>query len=357
MGLYLTKNTAMTNVKRWVEVAIHVIIWLIGFYLVANYVNSLGYIKRGNGFFIYPVVLGTFVNIFLFYLVVFILIPKYSSRKFWKQLLLYLLFLLAVLTLVESLIDYYLLPNYYSSIKEPYSSQVFITLIINIFFLALALGYGFTRVWIKSEQQRHNIKSERLSAELNYLKAQVNPHFLFNMLNLAFASSNKHGDEFTADLIEKIASQMRYMLYDSNVDKVTVMKEIEYINDFISLQKLRMSNEMPVTVSYKTHGDFHLNSIAPLLLIPFIENAFKHGLSFNETSEISITITCKNNVLTLNVLNSIITRSTVHLEGNASGFGLKNVRKRLALIYPDKHSISVSIENEKFIVHLQIQLN
>lgn len=344
------------SIKRWVEPTIHIIIWTICFVLVASYVNTLGYIKRGNGTFIYPVIMGTAINVVLFYLTVFFVIPKYCSRKCWMRLLLSLLIVLLSLTILESVLDFFLFPYYYSAKRESYLSQVFITLVINLFILALALGYGFIRVWIMGEKQQQELKSEKLSAELNYLKAQVNPHFLFNMLNLAFASATKSGDEFTADLIEKIASQMRYMLYDSNVEKVLVSKEIDHIDSFISLQKLRISKEMPVAIRYHTEGDFDSNSIAPLLLIPFIENAFKHGLSFNEPTEISIGISCYNNALELSVVNPIKTR-TNSIDKKNSGIGLENVRKRLELIYPGKHTISIKEKNGKFNVNLQIQLN
>jgi LytS/YehU family sensor histidine kinase len=118
-----------------------------------------------------------------------------------------------------------------------------------------------------------------------------------------------------------------------------------------------MSREMPVTVKYQTQGDFDSNIIAPLLLIPFVENAFKHGLRFDEPTEISIAISCFSNALELTVLNSIKPRAITQIEENASGIGLNNVRKRLALIYPDKHTISITNKNGKFNVHLQIQLN
>jgi len=345
----------MTKIKRLIEPAIHVIIWLSGFLLVAGYVNTLGYIKRGTGNFIYPVAMGTIINMVLFYSVSLWLIPRAGSRKYRVRFVASLLAVLLALTITESLLDFFLFPVYYSSHEESYLSQFFVTLAINIFILALALAYGFTRVWLKGEKQRQELKSEKLAAELNYLKAQVNPHFLFNMLNLAFASATKNGDDFTADLIEKIASQMRYMLYESNVDKVLLSKETEHIESYISLQKLRISDEMPVTVRFKCEGDFSSDSIAPLLIIPFIENAFKHGLSFDEPSLISIGISCSESILSLEVSNPVKRRKE-QPDKKSSGIGLENVRKRLAILYPGKHSLAISEDAGIYNVRLQITL-
>ncbi|RXQ92257.1 hypothetical protein EO244_11960 [Ancylomarina salipaludis] len=346
----------MLNVKRWVEPLIHFIIWLAGFIVVAVHVNNIGFLKRGHEGFLFTVILATLLNVGLFYTVALGLIPRYSPHKCRKRLFLYLLLALAGYTLLESVVDFYFMPTYYSSEKEPYFSQFMVALTSNLFILSIALGYGFTRVWLMGEKHQQELKSEKLSAELNYLKAQVNPHFLFNMLNLAFASATKSGDEFTADLIEKIASQLRYMLYDSNIEKVPVSMEIEHINGFISLQKLRMSSEMPVNIIYQTQGDFDSNFIAPLLLIPFIENAFKYGKSFDDPSQIEIRVECINNTLELKVVNPIKMRIN-HVDKNSSGIGLENVRKRLALIYPGMHNLEINEKQGMFNVYLQIQLN
>lgn len=346
----------MWKVKNWAEPLIHFSIWLAGFILVAVYVNNIGNIRRGDVGFIYTIVAGTLFNIAIFYIASLVLIPRYRLRKYRKFLFTFLLLLLLGLSLLETSLDYFFLSNYYSSENELYISQFIVILMPNMFFLAIAIGYGFILIGRKEEQKQQELKSEKLSAELNYLKAQVNPHFLFNMLNLAFASATKKGDEFTADLIEKIASQMRYMLYDSNVDKVAVSKEIEHIQDFISLQKLRLSSDMPVIINYQTRGNFNFNTIAPLLLIPFVENTFKHGLTFDEPTEITIDLSCFNNVLELRLANPIRPRKNF-LDHKNSGIGLENVKKRLQLIYPNMHSLEISEKNAMFNVFLKIQLN
>jgi len=340
--------------RKYLEPALHTLVWTAGFILIAGFVNNIGVIKRDAGNFIYPIIVGTLINIALFYTVSFYFIPENSIKNNWKKFSLFMLLLLFVTTLTESALDYSLFPVYYSSNEETFVSQFVVTLIINIFILALALGYGFIRVWVKAEKQKQSLKSEKLSAELNFLKAQVNPHVLFNMLNMAFSSATQNRDERTADIIEKIASQMRYMLYESNVSQVALTKEIEHIDGYISLQMMRISPEIPVKVKWKVTGEIETYSIAPLLLIPFIENAFKFGVSYNEHSEITIDIICDNGILTLKTSN--FTRKSVSIRDTNSGIGLENVKKRLELLYPGKHLLEISDSGNLFIVNLTLCL-
>jgi len=341
--------------RKYIEPLIHSLIWLAGFILVAGFVQNIGYIKRDLGNFIYPVTVGTLINVALFYTVSFWLIGRYCKKSNWKRLTLYMVLLLFGATFAESILDFFLFPVYYSSQEESYFSQFIITIIINIFIMALALGYGFIRVWVLGERQKQELKSEKLSAELNYLKNQVNPHVLFNMLNMAYSSASKSGDEKTADIIEKIASQMRYMLYDSNVDKIALSKEIEHINGYVALQKMRISSEMPVKVIYTISGDIDNSSIAPLLLVPFVENAFKYGVSFKPGTEIIIELKCSESELHLFVSNSIRSDNSPK-DKRSSGIGLENVGKRLKLLYPQKHKLEILENGEKFIVNLTLNL-
>ena len=170
---------------------------------------------------------------------------------------------------------------------------------------------------------------------------------------MAFSSATSHGDERTADMIEKLSSLMRYMLYESNVDKIELSKEVEYIENYINLQKLRLSADLPVNINFSIKGDIHKNKIAPLILIPFVENAFKYGVKFGKKSKISIEL--KNNPNDFQfIIENPIHNSLNNLEKN-SGLGLKNVKKRLSIIYPDKHTLNIT-KNNRFSVHLKIAL-
>lgn len=341
--------------RRTVEIAINVLFWVAGFLLVLLYVRNIGHVKKSMGGFIYPVALGTILNILIFYFVAFALIPFFSKKRRWVLFIITLFSFLLLATLAETLADYYLFPNYYSTEKEPFVAMFILTFTINSFITALALGYGFIWVWLKGERQREELQMEKLAAELNYLKAQVNPHFLFNALNLAFASATKTGDDFTADIIEKIASLMRYMLYDSNVELISLEKELDYIRNYIGLQQLRISAEVPVTVNFTVTGNVDTVQMSPLLLIPFVENAFKHGLSFNHKSVISVDISCEKGILEASIKNTVHSKVNDTLS-KTSGIGLANVRNRLHLIYPNKHKLSIAEQDGYYSVYLQLHV-
>jgi len=171
---------------------------------------------------------------------------------------------------------------------------------------------------------------------------------------MAFSSATSHGDERTADMIEKLSSLMRYMLYESNVDKIELSKEIEYIENYINLQKLRLSDDLPVNINFNVNGDVHKNKIAPLILIPFVENAFKYGVKLGHQSDINIKINIKNNDFLFTIENTIFNLPD-YTEKNNSGLGLKNAIKRLSIIYPDKHQLKIT-RNNNFCVDLKIAL-
>ena len=225
------------------------------------------------------------------------------SRKVFT-LIFHLVLLLVGLTILESVIDYIFFTSIYSTEDEPFGSHIILNLVSNAIMLSLALTYGFTKSWIRNERLKQVLKEEKLSTELNFLKAQINPHFLFNVLNMAFSSASGSGDTTTASIIEKLSGLMRYMLYESNSEKVEIEKEIRYINNYINLQKLRLSKEIPVKITFNTSIDVMNHSIAPLILIPFVENAFKYGIKLERESHISIFLDIKDKELQFRVENS-----------------------------------------------------
>jgi signal transduction histidine kinase len=338
------------------EYIVHAIIWISGFIIFAAFAQNVGNAKRETVGFVSSIALGTIFNIILFYTVSFRLIGRYNQLRSNAYLFASIILALIGITAIESIIDYLLFPAYYSSEKEPLYSQFIVTLTFNLFILGIALGYGFIKKWLQSERQKQELKSQKLSAELDFLKAQVNPHVLFNMLNMAFSSATTNGDERTAYIIEKISSQLRYVLYDSNINKVSLIKETDHIEGFVALQKMRISADMPLKISLEISVDDNNYTIPPLLLVPFIENAFKYGISFNTSSEIKIAISCKNGILNLHVSNPIVNNQREGVVGESSGIGLKNVKKRLSILYPSSHVLEIFNDGKTFIVNLTIQL-
>src|SRR5689334_18455719 len=201
------------------------------------------------------------------------------------------------------------------------------------FSLILFLIGGLIRLslsFIKNQNEKKILENENLNAEINSLKSQVNPHFLFNTLNGIYSLAHA-GSKQTEITILKLSDIMRYVLYDSGASKVELKKDIQYISNYIDLQRLRLSSK--VTIQYTVQGDPDNFYIAPLLLISFIENAFKHGISYANPSLVRIGIEVFEQTLTLLVENPVIEKN-----GFASGLGLKNATRRLELLYPQKHS-------------------
>lgn len=222
---------------------------------------------------------------------------------------------------------------------------------INIFeggFFQFILVFVITFL-IKLNQRFDTIKEEKQMAEISYLKAQINPHFLFNTLNSLYALTIEKSNEAPKAVL-KLSSIMRYVVTESNQDFVPLEKEINYIKDYIDLQKLRIDDDSNLKVNIK--GDSIGKIIAPLIVIPFIENAFKYGINPDENSFIDIKITIDSDNFILKVKNSIVNKNLS--EDKKTETGIENTIKRLNYIYPEKHLLNIKEEDRVFSVNLTI---
>lgn len=194
-------------------------------------------------------------------------------------------------------------------------------------------------------------------AHLSFLKSQINPHFLFNALNTLYGSALQENAEKTGEGIQKLGDMMRFMLQENVQDKISLIRDLEYINNYIDLQKLRIPNTANITID--TVIDIQLNNllITPMILIPFIENSFKHGISLNQPSHIKISLHTKGSTLFLDVQNSVHEIKLNDPEQHKSGIGLQNVKQRLALLYPNKHELSIRENAKEFFIHLTLELS
>lgn len=204
---------------------------------------------------------------------------------------------------------------------------------------------------LKINQRFDMIRDEKQAAEISYLKAQINPHFLFNTLNSLYALTITKSDE-APNAVLKLSGMMRYVVTESAQDFVPLEKEINYIKDYIDLQKLRMDDS--TKFSFSIIGDPMGKVIAPLLLIPFIENAFKYGLNPEEESEISIAIEINENTLILDAKNKMVVDEVP--EDFKTEKGIENTTKRLDYIYPDQHKLVFSEQNKTYHIHLKLEL-
>ena len=212
--------------------------------------------------------------------------------------------------------------------------------------------------YLSGTEEIHLLKQElgQSNASFDFLRSQINPHFLFNALNTIYGTALQEGAERTSDGIEKLGDMMRFMLQENMQDKISLTREIDYLNNYISLQKLRTDPNPNVRIDVMIEQPLYTPQIAPMLLIPFVENAFKHGISFREPSHIKVTLEMKDKTLYFDVHNSKHVKGEGDPEKEQSGIGLNNVKQRLILLYPKKHELIIRETGKDFFVHLTIQL-
>ena len=206
---------------------------------------------------------------------------------------------------------------------------------------------------IKAEMELKELEAKQSQAELNLLKSQVNPHFLFNSLNSIYSLILNNSD-ISADAVMKLSDLMRYLLESSKKRKVLVKHEFEFLQNYIALEIIRLGNKAQLSSNFK--GDLSGKIIAPLLLIAFIENCFKHGISVNsKANKIDISVELNKNTVLLHTRNNVAPQRINPLT-KKSGTGIENVKKRLELLYPGKHKLKINNDEKKFIVNLLIEI-
>ncbi len=225
--------------------------------------------------------------------------------------------------------------------------------------MIFAIGTSFEMIlsWEKQRRKEEETEKEKIRAELSFLKTQINPHFLFNSLNNIYSLSEKKSDR-AGEAILLLSDILRYVLYETNHGKIQLRKEIQHLENYISMQRVRISAMEGLTIEFKYHGDVGNILIEPLLLIPFVENAFKHGISYEGPSKILIELFVTDNVFTFAVMNSkkknqdLITKSNRDREG----IGIANTKRRLDLMYRNRHVLSIKDSPDQYNVKLAIQL-
>lgn len=220
-----------------------------------------------------------------------------------------------------------------------------------LFFVLVSFILRFVQKWQHDEKIKHVMEKEKSNAELLFLKQQINPHFLFNSLNSIYSLANKKSD-LTTEAILKLSGILRYVLYHSEKDLVPLSDEITTIENYIELQRLRLTKK--VVLSYDTKGNPESYRIEPLLLMPIFENAFKFGVDSITESFIDIHLEVLNSKLHLHVANKIVPQKEKSDE--ESGIGLKNIKRRLELLYPDNYKLNIDEQEQIFSLKLKLTL-
>ena len=220
----------------------------------------------------------------------------------------------------------------------------------SLFLVFFSLGMRVLERHSQTEKLQKELEKEKLNSELAFLKNQISPHFFFNTLNNIYSLISINAED-SQKAVLKLSKLMRYLLYDSEHGNTMLSNEIDFMNNYIDLMKLRMSNKISLSVSFPEKYD-DVN-IPPLIFIPFIENAFKHGISYREKSFINISMTTTKESISFRCANSII-KTREENEPGHSGIGLENVTKRLNLLFPGKHDIKINKSDTEFEILLKI---
>jgi two-component system LytT family sensor kinase len=290
----------------------------------------------------------------LYFLNLYWLIPSYQNGKF-HNVAVYLFNLLGVSVLLGAVDAAFIL-----QLKPDVN---FIGYVI-IFWLPPVLISIIISWWVyvanrEKYQELTNLQTAlgASDANLQFLRSQINPHFLFNVLNTLYGTALQEQAEKTGDGIQKLGDMMRFMLHENTLDKIPLSREMEYLHNYIDLQNMRIAVSENIKIAVNITEQYNALGIAPMLLIPFIENAYKHGISFQHQSWINISLQLTGNVLQLDVYNSLHQAKENDPEKQRSGIGLENVKQRLQLLYPDRYELIIRHNPNEFFIHLTLQLS
>ncbi|MBD0331451.1 MAG: histidine kinase [Chitinophagaceae bacterium] len=340
--------------KKWVAVSLHMLFWTLFFvspYLLRPVMddNAPKSIRRFDSGFIYLHFLNNVLRMTLFYINAYLFIPKLVYRKKYTQYLLLLLLFLAFM-LVWDRFFFNLLIDY----GEHKVWNFFVFNLFPFFFIVIAsTAFRVIRDRIKENQRIKERETENLKTELSFLRSQVSPHFMFNVLNNMVALARKKSDALEPSLI-KLSSLLRYMLYETDEDKVPLNKEVEYLQSYIDLQQQRFGKNVKINTCFENIENGY--TIEPMLLIPFVENAFKHGTGIIADAQIDIKLIVQNGVLQFLVRNRY-NDAMNETKDKTSGIGLSNVKRRLNLLYDKRHSLQIDKKDGWFTVSLQLNLH
>lgn len=352
--------------KRWLEILIHIAFWCLSTLVIylafgqADYelINVDGetttIVHRNLKEFWFFAMTHIF-KAFLFYTNAFVLFPRYLKNRHLSKFILQSLIVLVLALALELIISNYMMLGH-DGIWVYITPRLPLNITLSMFYLGISFAYSFALSWMKNERQKSVLVQEKLVTELAFLKAQVNPHFLFNTLNNLYSMANRSDSPELADGIDKLSQLMRYMLHDSNGETVLLDRELDYIRSFIEIQKLRLSEDDDFIIQFNVDGPTTNVRIAPMLLIPFVENAFKHGIDFKESSVIKIELIIENDEMIFSVFNSCADNAN-NLEKGRSGIGLENLRRRLELLYYGRYSLEIKEDGEVHGAILKLKLN
>ncbi len=307
--------------------------------------------KTGVGQFLLEVILRNLLLAVAIYIVIRFVIPKLVAGKKIIPALLILSGVIACYVLLKDGHDRYLYENVIGDSGKSFFSNSLYNFSIVLFYLAFASALHLSKEWYRQQELIRKMEVEKLSTELEYLRAQINPHFLFNSINTIYFQIDKQNNA-ARETLNKFSDMLRYQLYECNADKIEIEKEIKYLDSYVNLQRLRMGTNY--TIKFDCAENLNHFNIPPLLLIPFVENAFKHVSNYTErNNEINIRLSKEGNEFKFSVVNTV---EDTPPRSESGGIGLKNVKRRLELLYGEAYSLTIHKTSETFSVTLELPI-
>ena len=337
--------------RRGGQILIHSLAWIIVFslpyLLLSQYDQNRPRNPDASGFF-YLNTITDLLWIGLFYLNAHLLVARLIYKKKYAFYLLSLLFFLALIMLIHG----YLFTIFIHTHDFVFANSLAFNLPTFGFITAASTTYQMVRDRGKADRVAKEKQEENLKTELSFLRSQISPHFMFNVLNNLIALIRMKSDQLEPTVF-KLSSLMRYMIYETDEKKVSLQKEIEYLRNYIDLQQLRFGDKIKMNVNLEAPPENF--EIEPMLLIPFIENAFKHGTGYIQKPQIDIELAVKNSTINFSVRNKYGVAE--EQKDESSGIGLANVKRRLNLLYENQHELSIVQADNWFTVLLQLKLH
>lgn len=340
----MTLSKPTINTDFIFKIFIHLMFW--GFWVGLPLLNSYMDADTKRYDYIVKTLPLAALSVPFFYINSEFLTSKFIARgKFTSYI-----FAVLILTLICFLLNYEL--KSYIITEHPVRLYDFRTIFPSIFVMSMGTLFGLVSYLVKEARKTNDLQQERLKSELSFLRSQISPHFIFNVLNSIVYLIRSKSDQAETVTI-KLSELLRYMLYESDNKRVLLSKEVEYLNNYIELQKIRFGDDIKLNVDI--NGNFGSQTIEPMLLIPFVENAFKHGVGSNNEAEINVSLSSKDENLVFEVSNSLGKIDNEQKE-KKSGIGLKNVKRRLELLYDDNYDLEIYENKSNFKVSLNLEL-
>lgn len=341
--------------KPYIFIGIHILGWLLLGFLLLFYIPMTWNVTLPFVFKIWQLAV-LMLMIAMFYINAKLIVPKTIIKEkiglyfIWVLLVLFVMQLMAYFYI--SYTDIHAKMGYLLGLKR-HNISFFNNFIFTITLLVLGIStsWAMLQYWQKATQNKQKLEQDKTIAELAMLKAQINPHFFFNSLNSIYSLTYTNVED-SRKALHTLSHMMRYLLYNAEGERTTLLLEVEFLKNYISLMKLRANSKLKITTHIPDLLKDH--PIVPMLLLPLVENAFKHGVNATDRSEISIKLNQNESQIALEVENTFFEKTGT--ETDEGGIGLTNTQRRLELVYPQKHDMRVSNQNGKYKVNLQITL-